>query len=204
MRNITLGRTLASQTASLQRRILPGAIEQGAAVSTTTGCRIDGIELFSGCRRSNVKHIDRLGTTVAVRAERALCSEGEPGFEFFVLVDGVVEVSKTTRRIARLHAGAWFGETALLHNAPRLATVMTMTDSVVVVFNRREFNTLCNSNSRVRERLGHIATLYLRGAEPTAHGWYEPSTRVRPLTTRGVGGSAPQYQLPESFLDDAL
>lgn len=172
---------------------------------TTTIRTIDSNELFSECRRSTLKQIDPLGTTVTVRAGRSLCCEGEPGSEFFVLVDGVVEVSKSTLRVARLHAGAWFGETALLHNTWRRATVTTMTESVVVVYDRREFNTVCNMMPRVRERLRRIAAMYLRGAEPTAHGWYEPSsTRVRPPVARGVGGSAPQSSAAETLLGDAF
>ncbi len=47
----------------------------------------------------------------------------EPGREFFVLVDGTVEVTAKGRKIAELSGGDWFGEIALLTKVPRTATV---------------------------------------------------------------------------------
>ena len=155
--------------------------------------RIDGIELFNECRRSKLKDIDQLGTTVSVGPGRTLCFEGEPGSEFFLLVDGLLAVSKSTRPIARLHPGAWFGETALVHGTVRQASVTTMTESMVVVFNRREFNTLCHLAAGVRGRLERIAAVYLLGAEPTAQ-WYESSrTRVSVPMSCGTRGRTLKY-----------
>jgi CRP-like cAMP-binding protein len=144
--------------------------------------RIEEIGLYSGCRRSELKIIARQGTTVTLSAGRTLCAEGKPGLEFFVLVDGLVQVRNARGRLALLHGGAWFGETALIRNQPREATVTTVVDSTVIVFDRREFNTLRDVAPRVRERLDGTAALYVRGDRPT-HPWYqaiEDPVRVAP------------------------
>lgn len=138
--------------------------------------KFEGIELFNGCRRSELERISPLGTAVAVPSFRCLCSEGEPGSEFFILVDGVAEVEGAARRLALLHSGAWFGETALIHNAPRRATVRTLVESMVIVFTRREFNTLRRELPHVRDRLDASAARYVSGEGPTFRPWYQPAS----------------------------
>ncbi len=146
-------------------------------MTSTSINRIKGVELFKGCGRFALKQVDGLGTTIALRAGRTLCSQGEQGSEFFVLVDGVVDVLKPAERIARLHAGGWFGETALIHNVRRQASVTCATESTVIVFDRREFGSLCAATGLVRERVEHTAALYLSGEEPLTETWYEPACR---------------------------
>ncbi len=136
--------------------------------------RFEGIELFNDCRRSELERISPLGTTVVVRPFRCVCSEGELGSEFFILVDGVAEVESAAGRLALLHSGAWFGEAALIDNAPRRATVRTLVESMLIVFTRREFNTLRRELPRVRDRLDATAALFVRGDGPTFRPWYQP------------------------------
>ena len=143
-------------------------------MSAETIRRIEGIELFRDCRRSQLEMIDRLGTTITLPAGRVLCTEGRRGSEFFLLLDGLVEVQSSTGRLALLHAGGWFGESALIDNAPRRASVTTVVDSTVIVFDRREFSTLRDIEPRVRERMDNTAFVLARGEAPMGHPWYQP------------------------------
>jgi CRP-like cAMP-binding protein len=43
-----------------------------------------------------------------------LCKEGQLGHEFFVVVDGKVQVTRKGRRVATLGGGDFVGEVALL------------------------------------------------------------------------------------------
>ena len=63
--------------------------------------------------------------------------EGEPGRSFFVIVEGRVRVFKSQPgggefTLAHLHAGAFFGEMALLSGAPRTANVVAEEDTEVL------------------------------------------------------------------------
>ena len=143
-------------------------------MSSVTMHRIRTVELFAGCRRSQFERIDRLGYTMVLPPERQLCVEGESASEFFVLVDGLVDVRVSTGRVARLYPGAWFGELGLIDNARRRATVTTVVQSMFIVYGRREFNTLLTLAPPVRERLQRNASLVLRGKMPRHRPWYQP------------------------------
>jgi CRP-like cAMP-binding protein len=71
--------------------------------------------------------------------------EGEPGTEFYVVVDGQVDVRRRGRRIARLSEGSYVGEIALLSCSPRTATVVAATPLRVLVIAGRDFVELLDS-----------------------------------------------------------
>src|SRR4051794_34044838 len=101
--------------------------------------RLARLDFFDGCPRRVLAAIDQVGTTVDVKAGRVLCELGALGLEFFVLVDGIVDVRTASGECFRLRPGAWFGEVALLDDGYRHATVTATTDATVLVFGRREF-----------------------------------------------------------------
>jgi CRP-like cAMP-binding protein len=156
-------------------------------MSAVTIQRLEAIELFRGCRRSQLAYVDCLGSTLALRAGRELCREGEPGCEFFLLVDGLVEVERSGRAVARLRPGAWFGETALVNHSCRQAGVTTVEDSMLIVFGPREFNALRRVTPEVDQRLRDTAALFAHGGTPTSWLWYQPIDELVPANDRAVG-----------------
>jgi CRP-like cAMP-binding protein len=118
--------------------------------------------------------IGELGGTLVVPPEQTLCIEGTPGAEFFVLVDGLVDVRTSAGTCARLRSGAWFGEAALIDNAPRRATVVTRTASMLIVFGRSEFNAMLEIAPHVRTRLQLSAARVVHDAIPTRRRRYQP------------------------------
>ena len=143
-------------------------------MSKLTMDRVRGLELFSECRRAELKAIDRLACTLDVPEDTLLCREGEPGREFFVLVAGTATMHAPTGASAILHGGAWFGEVALMRDAHRQATVKTRTAATVLVFNQREFARLLEIGPGIRSRLERSVNLIERAARPTLQSWYEP------------------------------
>ncbi|CAG9329651.1 unnamed protein product [Blepharisma stoltei] len=67
-----------------------------------------------------------------------IISEGESGQQLFIIKEGTVSVQKGSQEIARLHAGGYFGEMALLTNAPRSATCVAIEGPVKCVSLSRE------------------------------------------------------------------
>jgi CRP/FNR family cyclic AMP-dependent transcriptional regulator len=86
-----------------------------------------GIPVFEGLSKKDLVHLARLTDDVEVAPGTVLCKEGRKGREFFVIMDGQLDVTRNGRRIASGGAGDFFGEIALITDVPRTATVTTTT-----------------------------------------------------------------------------
>ena len=73
-----------------------------------------------------------------------LVKEGSRGHEFYVIVDGAATVSRSGKKVAKLGAGDYFGELALLDPAPRDATITADSTMEVLCISEREFSGLLN------------------------------------------------------------
>lgn len=97
------------------------------------------VALFSACTTKEIDRLARHAEIVDFAAGDVLMSEGDDGHEFFVLVDGEVGVSAGGQTLAKLGAGAYVGELALLDPGPRTATVTALRDTQAVLLASREF-----------------------------------------------------------------
>jgi signal transduction histidine kinase len=83
-----------------------------------------------------------------------LCRENNIEQTFYMILDGEVEVTKVvnntvSRLLKTLSAGDFFGEMALIHNAPRAATVVAKTPLVVLELNKESFDRVLHHSSSV-------------------------------------------------------
>ncbi len=83
--------------------------------------------LFEGLSRKELVELARLTDDLEAAPGKVLCKEGETGREFFVIIDGTVEVEAKGKHVATLGAGDFVGEIALLEQVPRMATVTVKT-----------------------------------------------------------------------------
>ena len=106
---------------------------------------IRGLPLFELCSKRDLRRIAALAEERTLETGSELIREGEPGREFFVVVDGEIEVRRDSRRVARLGAGSFVGEIALLSRSPRTATVVATTPLRVLAIEGRDFVELLDS-----------------------------------------------------------
>jgi len=125
-----------------------------------------GVPLFAALSRKELGMIARRGEDVSVKAGKVLCSEGEMGHQYFVILAGHASVTRRGRRIAMLGPGAGFGELSLLARQPRNATVTASTDMELVVLGQREFAGLIDEVPGFARKL--LATLANRVREADA------------------------------------
>ena len=111
------------------------------------------VPLFDGLRRHELELLSRGAEDVDVKAGRVLCREGEFGRQFFVLVDGEVELSRGGKHVRRLGPGAFFGETALIEREPYTTSATAVTDLRVLVLSSRAFSGLIHGNAVVETRI---------------------------------------------------
>jgi CRP/FNR family transcriptional regulator, cyclic AMP receptor protein len=109
--------------------------------------------LFEGLSKKELTALARVAEDLEVPAGTVLCREGEFGHEFFVIVDGDVEVKRKGRRIDKAHAGDFFGEIALLENTRRTATVTAKTPLRFFVLTRQDFRHLLDENPSVERKV---------------------------------------------------
>ncbi len=95
--------------------------------------------LFEHCSKKDLAQIAQIADELDLRAGKVLIREGDRGREFFVIVSGEVEVRRKGRKVATLGPGTFFGEMALLSQAPRSATVTALTPLDVLVITDRAF-----------------------------------------------------------------
>ena len=127
---------------------------------------LGAIELFSELSAKERKAVGRLMTSVSVKPGRELMKEGDVGREFLVIVEGEATVRRGGKVVARLGAGDFMGELAVIAGVPRTATVTADTEMTVSVLNRREFSTLLDSQPKLARKILVGAVKRLHNLEP--------------------------------------
>jgi CRP/FNR family transcriptional regulator, cyclic AMP receptor protein len=84
---------------------------------------IGGCPLFKGLDEAGLGALAAAALEVDFPADRVIARQGEIGTGFFVIVDGMVRVSRDGNLVARLGPGEFFGELSLLDGGPRIAQV---------------------------------------------------------------------------------
>lgn len=108
--------------------------------------------LFEGLSKRELTELARLAEDMEVDAGTVLCKEGEPGREFFVIMEGDVEVKRRGRRLKNV-TGAFFGEIALLEDLPRTATVTAATPVRMFVLTARDFRHVLDDHPSVERKV---------------------------------------------------
>lgn len=104
-----------------------------------------GLPLFELCSKRDLRRIAAIAVERELDAGAELIREGEPAGEFYVVVEGEVDVRRRGRRVAHLGEGSFVGEIALLSRSPRTATVIASTPLRVLAISGRDFVALLDT-----------------------------------------------------------
>lgn len=115
---------------------------------------------FPGIKPDEIQEIIANSRIKSYPAETTLCQEDALENTFYMILEGDFEVTKTInnrekRLLKTLTAGDFFGEMALIHNAPRAATVKSVTNAVVLELDKDGFD-------RVLKRSPSVAMAMVR------------------------------------------
>lgn len=125
------------------------------------------VPLFSGCSKKELSEISMLADELGLPAGTTLIEEGRQGHEFFVLVEGDVDVRAAGRKKASLGGGSFFGEMALVSSRPRNATVTASGPIRVLVVHERSFRRLLRDSPSIQSKV--MQALADRAAEQAPH-----------------------------------
>jgi CRP/FNR family transcriptional regulator, cyclic AMP receptor protein len=116
------------------------------------------VPLFAGCSKKELRQVAGIADEIDFRPGKTLIRQGAPGREFFVLLEGTVDVVRDGKKIAELGAGEFFGELALVSNIPRTATVTATSPIRALVVVDRDFRRLLKDDVSVAVKvLGTMA-----------------------------------------------
>ena len=119
---------------------------------------ISKVPLFAGLGKQQLAQVASIADEIDLREGKDLTREGERGREFFILLEGEVEVRRKGRRLAVRGAGEFFGEIALVSDIPRTATVTATTPVRALVIGDREFRGLLERTPEIALKvLGALA-----------------------------------------------
>jgi CRP/FNR family transcriptional regulator, cyclic AMP receptor protein len=114
---------------------------------------LKGVPLFAHCSRKELEEIGRIADELDFREGKELTREGSRGREFFVLLEGTVEVVRDGKRVATLGKGDFFGELALISNIPRTATVTATSPIRTLVVFGRDFRRLLQEDPGIATKV---------------------------------------------------
>ena len=123
------------------------------------------VPLFNGLARRQLAQLARLADEVHREKNEIVINEGEVGDEFFVVVNGRVQVMRDNIQPISLGAGECFGEMSLLDGQSRSATVTSTAPSTLLVVHRGDFERWLTSTPPVMRAL--LTTLSQRLRYPT-------------------------------------
>ena len=111
------------------------------------------IPLFAECSKSELIQVALSADERETPEGDRLTEEGRAGKEFFLLVEGVVAVTRAGRKLTGLGPGDWFGELAILRFKPRSATVTATSPVRVLVINDRDLRRVVETTPRIASKL---------------------------------------------------
>ena len=131
-----------------------------------------GVPLFAGLSRRHVRRIASQGRLVSFTPGRTIVERDVRGDSFYLILRGRAKVYRsvvpTGRAIARLEAGDYFGEMALLDGGRRTATVVSETGLTALKIPRPSFRKLLLREPAVALRMLQALAARTREREASA------------------------------------
>ena len=127
--------------------------------------RLRALPFFAPLGAPELESLARALEPLEVAAGTTVIREGEPGDRFYVVADGDVEVTVGTALVKRLGRGDFFGEIALIRNAPRMATVTALSGCRLDVLDKDSFVTVVTGHSQSASALDELVQRRLEEAK---------------------------------------
>ena len=111
------------------------------------------VSLFAGCSKRELGEIALITDEIDFKAGKTLITQGEPGRQFYVIIEGEVGVSRDGETLPRRGGSEFFGEISLVSGVPATATVTTMSPTRALVISQRNFKTLLERSPNIQMRI---------------------------------------------------
>lgn len=104
------------------------------------------VPLFANISEAHLQRIANSAHERRYDPGAAIVSAGETGQGFYLIVQGRADVQRGGRTVRSLGPGEYFGELALLRDAPRSATVIAREPTTCLALTRWDFKGILDAN----------------------------------------------------------
>lgn len=118
--------------------------------------RLKALPLFADLSDEQVRTISPFAGELSVEAGKRLVNEGDYSTELIAIEEGEAEVTKDGATIATLGPGDFFGETGVVENERRNATVVAKTPMRLVTLSNWELRRLEKSSPEAIEKINQV------------------------------------------------
>jgi CRP-like cAMP-binding protein len=153
---------LAAGAAARAALSVPGERDR---VSTDWLVTLAEVPLFDGLSKRHLRRIAKLARIRRFAPGSPIVRAGDPGRSFYVLLDGTAKVAPRGGRARRLGTGDYFGEMALLDDAPRSADVVAQDEVLALTIDRSGFTKLLRAEPALAHALLRTLAARLRAVE---------------------------------------
>lgn len=126
------------------------------------------VGLFKGLSKRSLVKIDQVSEVRRALPGRVIVSQGEPGTEMMVVLEGTAQVTRGNRKLTQLSVGDAFGEMALLDSQTRSATVTALEPMQMLVIDGRQFRKLLTKVPGLADSILATLSTRLRDANAAA------------------------------------
>jgi len=117
------------------------------------------IYLFQNLNEEELRHILNISSAKSYSKEKVIFNEGEKGDAFYIVLKGSIRISTNVpgvgeEALAILKKGDYFGEMALIDNAPRSASaIANSNDNIILKITDANFRNLLVSDHNIAYKL---------------------------------------------------
>jgi CRP/FNR family cyclic AMP-dependent transcriptional regulator len=126
---------------------------------------LERVPIFADFDRGDLQRLARSFKERTFEAGSTVAAEGKSGAGFFVIESGEASVSVHGEERAKIGAGEYFGEIALIDDGARSATITADTDLHCFGLTSWEFRPLVESNASIAWKLLETLAKRLRAAQ---------------------------------------
>jgi CRP/FNR family transcriptional regulator, cyclic AMP receptor protein len=123
------------------------------STAATISYRFSTVPLFADCSKRELKQLCRTAVVEPRATGATLMTEGEPGTEAFIILQGSCRVARNGRKVGQVEPGGIVGELSMLNRAPRNATVIAEAPLEVAILERRDFLKMLESSPSITRKL---------------------------------------------------
>ena len=105
--------------------------------------------LFEGLSRKELEELAQITEDLEVEAGKVLARQGERGQEFFVILEGEVDVTRDGEPVEQHGGSDFYGELALVADIPRTATLTAKTPVRFFVLTSQGFRSMLERSPEV-------------------------------------------------------